>query len=595
MKKLIYIIILAFFAGCNTTEPEKTQKTIAKKYQPEWAQDLIIYEIATKSFTSPDGPGSGTFQSTAAKMEYLADLGINGIWLTGHNWANDHFYNIWTQYACIRQDSIDPSLGTPDDFKALIDEAHKHDIKIFLDVITHGVVNSSPLIKEKPEWFIDGSWGMTDFDYFGNHPDFEKWWVETWLRYILEFGVDGFRIDCDIYRPDLWNEIRKKALDNGKEIIFFSETATRYPGMTDSRQYVVNIASHDGLVKDHQFIQSPANHLNQLFNFYENEYFIEVSYEDDEILKLSSNDSKVISINHLAKEITGNNFLPYKFFTTEIKILLDNAEDSIKGLKITQFEDGFKHYEQSWWAWNRKSHHPNEAHCKISGDTLIAYFPEIPPQEELTFLQISCHDGGWQGFPKDENPYSVQGSRCVIGYSGLLTPTVPIFFMGEEFNANYHPLPSHKGSLYGDKGEEGEGRWMYAAMLDWSEIDQQKHQDMLNDVNSLIDVRKSNSDLFNGWAIQSGIQIEELDFQCDEDIPVPFIVWNNQKAIIVVGNNLEKEVAVEIKIPEKKLTFAPEQIINQWTGAESKYNKKMRIKIKPDKSPQGGLGIFKLQ
>jgi len=51
---------------------------------PEYLERLIIYEIATKSFTSPNGPESGTFASMEEKLPYLEELGINAVWLTGH-------------------------------------------------------------------------------------------------------------------------------------------------------------------------------------------------------------------------------------------------------------------------------------------------------------------------------------------------------------------------------------------------------------------------------------------------------------------------------------------------------------------------------
>src|SRR4051812_23036259 len=91
---------------------------------PEWTKDLIIYEIATKGFTSPNGPESGTFRSMAEKLPHMQELGINSIWLTGHSLSDPtHFYNIWTQYAVIEPDKIDPTLGTEADFRAFIDEA----------------------------------------------------------------------------------------------------------------------------------------------------------------------------------------------------------------------------------------------------------------------------------------------------------------------------------------------------------------------------------------------------------------------------------------------------------------------------------------
>lgn len=109
---------------------------------PEWAKDLVIYEVAIKGFTSPNGPESGTFNSLKEKMVYHEELGINGIWLTGHSLSDpSHFYGIWTQYACIEPDKLNPSLGSEQEFKEMIAEAHKHGIRIFLDTI---VMSDSP-------------------------------------------------------------------------------------------------------------------------------------------------------------------------------------------------------------------------------------------------------------------------------------------------------------------------------------------------------------------------------------------------------------------------------------------------------------------
>jgi glycosidase len=77
-------------------------QTVTAQDSPEWAKDLIIYEIATRGFTSPDGPESGNFKGVQEKLTYLQKLGITGIWLTGTNLGDPkHFYNIWTQYACV--------------------------------------------------------------------------------------------------------------------------------------------------------------------------------------------------------------------------------------------------------------------------------------------------------------------------------------------------------------------------------------------------------------------------------------------------------------------------------------------------------------
>src|ERR1017187_165431 len=112
-------------AAIAQTRPGSTARKLTQAIQPaspEWMKDLVIYEVATKGFTSPNGPESGTFNSLRDKLAYLEELGITGIWLTGYSLCDDHhFYNIWTQYAVIEPDKFDPTLGKSGEFKELID------------------------------------------------------------------------------------------------------------------------------------------------------------------------------------------------------------------------------------------------------------------------------------------------------------------------------------------------------------------------------------------------------------------------------------------------------------------------------------------
>ena len=194
---------------------------------PDWARHLVIYEVATKAFTSPNGPESGTFKSLKERVPYLAKLGINGVWLAGWNLAsNDHFFGVWTQYATIDPSKLDPSLGTEQDFKDLISELHRYGIKIFLDSTEHGLTNDSPIVKKHPEWFHGGTWGMTNFDWKnknGPHPDLDKWWVGYWMRWITEFHIDGARLDLAMGKPAVWAGIKRQAAAAGHPIVVFHE------------------------------------------------------------------------------------------------------------------------------------------------------------------------------------------------------------------------------------------------------------------------------------------------------------------------------------------------------------------------------------
>lgn len=203
---------------------------------PSWTRHLVVYEVNPRGFTSPsgsgDGSGSGTFRSMADKAEYLAELGITAVWLAGYHESTDHFYGIWSVYAARRFDRFDPALGTEDDFRHLVDTLHDHGIRVLLEVVAHGAVDDSPLVADYPDWFLPhGSWGMKDFDYA--NPEFREWWVDLWLRYVSDYGVDGFRVDLDLFDVTLWDEIARRAADSGHPIVVMPEHGRYHFGQQD--------------------------------------------------------------------------------------------------------------------------------------------------------------------------------------------------------------------------------------------------------------------------------------------------------------------------------------------------------------------------
>jgi hypothetical protein len=450
---------------------------------PEWSRDLIIYELSPKSFTSPRGPETGTFKSTMEKIPYLADLGVTGIWLAGHNWADtSHFYGIWTQYAVIRPDSIEPSLGTRNDLKALTDLCHKYNIKVFLDIITHGIMNYSPLLKEHPEWFRGGSWGMTDYDWNGKHADLDKWWVKTHTNYVKQCGIDGYRLDVAIYRIDLWKQIKKECSDLGHPIVVWSELELNSEGLCDFHQRQTTLS-----------IQESGLDKNNPLNF--------------------------------------------------------NAA---------------KHFEE---------------------------FPK-DPDVELFSIQISSHDDGWEYFPDGQNPYVSEGSRCTFGYSCLFLPVIPIFMAGEEFNADFVASPHSTPDLYG-KGEKGKGHWLYSSWIHWEQIKEPVHALMLKDVKRMITIRKEYSKLLRAEDNSKPLNIRALNYTSSSNIPVPYIIWNDDKAMVVAGNNTSENVSLIVNIPLDILTIKSQFVTDVWNDKKIEVkNGQIRLDITKDKIPGGGLAII---
>ena len=75
------------------------------------------YEIFVYSFCDSNGDGIGDLAGVTSKLDYLQELGVNGIWLMPiHPSTSYHKYNVSDYYA------IDPAYGTMDDFKELLDK-----------------------------------------------------------------------------------------------------------------------------------------------------------------------------------------------------------------------------------------------------------------------------------------------------------------------------------------------------------------------------------------------------------------------------------------------------------------------------------------
>ncbi len=103
----------------------------------------ITYQLLIYAFADSDGDGVGDFQGIIDKLDYLDELGVGALWLSpAHPAASYHGYDVKDYEA------LDPRFGTDEDFKRLIDAAHAHGIKIYMDY----VINHTS--KEHP-WFLE--------------------------------------------------------------------------------------------------------------------------------------------------------------------------------------------------------------------------------------------------------------------------------------------------------------------------------------------------------------------------------------------------------------------------------------------------------
>jgi glycosidase len=138
MRKInLGLLLLAFiFAVSCSRQSENVTK---------WPHG-VNYEVFVRSYADSNGDGIGDFNGLTAKLDYLKDLGVGGIWLMPIMPSPTYH-----KYDVVNYKAVDPEYGTQEDFQKLVEEAHKRGIRILVDLIVNHTGSDHPWFKSAIE------------------------------------------------------------------------------------------------------------------------------------------------------------------------------------------------------------------------------------------------------------------------------------------------------------------------------------------------------------------------------------------------------------------------------------------------------------
>lgn len=223
--------------GCRIVDPN-AYAWKAQGFTRATREKSVVYEMHVGSFAVPMGQDHGTYASARDRVASLADLGVNVIELMpvqlSGSGPTQWGYN--PQLYCAPK----PSLGTLDDLRSLVDEAHAHGIAVWIDT----VVNHTDGWSKAPLRCFDGCYGEKGVYYFGPgayadtpwgpRPDYTRKEVATMLVDATKLWMDEIRADG--FRWDSVSNIR--ALDGngetpgGKDLLVSANDAVHARGGT---------------------------------------------------------------------------------------------------------------------------------------------------------------------------------------------------------------------------------------------------------------------------------------------------------------------------------------------------------------------------
>ncbi|MEV4479417.1 glycoside hydrolase family 13 protein [Micromonospora coxensis] len=199
----------------------------------DWWRSAVVYQVYVRSFADANGDGVGDLQGIRERLPYLRDLGVDALWLTP-------FYTspqIDAGYDVSDYRDVDPLFGSLTDFDAMITDAHALGLRIIVDLVPNHTSSKHPWFEAAlaaapgsperefylfadgqgengelppndwesifggPAWtrVPDGQWYLHLFDpaqpdLNWRHPQVRAEFEDV-LRFWLDRGVDGFRID----------------------------------------------------------------------------------------------------------------------------------------------------------------------------------------------------------------------------------------------------------------------------------------------------------------------------------------------------------------------------------------------------------------
>jgi alpha-glucosidase len=196
----------------------------------DWWRTAVFYEIYIRSFADANGDGLGDLAGIRSRLPYLQELGVDALWITPFYPSPDadHGYDV-ADYV-----DVDPRFGSLADFDALVADAHACGIRIVIDLVPNHTSNEHPWFRNAlaqpthpdrdrylfadgrdgdypnnwmstfggPAWTLDKTSGQYYLHLFTPEQPDLNWHneavrsdFEQVLRFWLDRGVDGFRID----------------------------------------------------------------------------------------------------------------------------------------------------------------------------------------------------------------------------------------------------------------------------------------------------------------------------------------------------------------------------------------------------------------
>lgn len=196
----------------------------------DWIKNAIIYEVYLRHYTP-----EGTINAFIEHIPRLKELGIDILWIMPIQpiGKKNKKGSLGSPYAISDYISVNPDLGTMDDFKNLVNKAHSLGMYVILDWVANHTAWDHTWIKQHPEFYVHDEHGniihprntdwfdVADLDF--ENPALRTEMINSLKFWIQETDIDGYRCDmAGLVPTNFWEDVRPE-LDEIKPVFMLAE------------------------------------------------------------------------------------------------------------------------------------------------------------------------------------------------------------------------------------------------------------------------------------------------------------------------------------------------------------------------------------
>lgn len=237
MRRITALLIVSALAACAASArqpatPRDVSKDAARASRA-WVRDAVVYEVFPRTYSA-----EGNFDGVTRDLDRLKELGVTVLWLmpihpVGQERKKGGPGALGSPYAVRDYYATNPDYGTKEDFRRLVEAAHRRGLKVIIDVVANHTAWDSVLMREHPDFYTrdaagkivapDPGWSdVADFNY--DNPRVREYMTEMLKYWLREFKLDGFRCDVSWMVPtDFWERARAELEKINPDIVMLSE------------------------------------------------------------------------------------------------------------------------------------------------------------------------------------------------------------------------------------------------------------------------------------------------------------------------------------------------------------------------------------